>query len=131
MSAEAGKRTILVIDHDARVNEGLRLLLTEAGYKAVAAPDLDAAVHLLSTLKVDLVLTNYMEPVYRRGERWPILEMIRQLVDPGTPVIVLTTSVDELSQSARHLDIADLMGKPFAVDDLLERVARAIAGRRI
>jgi len=122
--------TVLVIDHDARVNEVLRQLLNDAGYTAVAAPDLDAAVHLLSTIKVDLVITNYMETTYRRGDRWPILEMFKQLVDPGTPFIVLTTSPEETNQTARQLGVAALIGKPFQLDDLFERVRLAIAGRQ-
>lgn len=130
MPVSAKPQTILVIDHDARVNDALRMLLSEAGYKAVAAPDLDAAVHLLSTIKVDLVLSNYMEPAYRRGDRWPVLEMVRLLVGPDTPLIVLTTSPEEVNQSARQLGVADLIGKPFMLDDLLARVARAIDGRR-
>ncbi len=60
MPPRTANPTILVIDHDARVNETLRELLAGLGYTAISAPDLDAAVHLLSTLKVDLVLTNYM-----------------------------------------------------------------------
>jgi len=130
MPTYAESQMILVIDHDARVNDALRMLLTDAGYKAVAASDLDAAVHLLSSLKVDLVITNYMEPAYRRGDRWPVLEMFKHLVDPGTPLIVLTTSPDEVGQSARQLGVADLIGKPFQLDNLLQRIERALEGRR-
>ena len=129
MLAKTVNQTILVIDHDPRVNDVLRLLLTDAGYKAIAAPDLDAAVHLLGSMKVDLVITNYMEPAYRRGDRWPVLEMFKHLVDPGTPIIVMTTSPEELNQSARQLGVADLLGKPFSLDDLLQRTARAIESR--
>jgi DNA-binding response OmpR family regulator len=130
MSVSSKPRTILVIDHDATVNDALRMLLSEVGYKAVAAPDLDAAVHLLSTVKVDLVITNYMEPAYRRGDRWPVLEMVKLLLTPDTPLIVITTSPEEVNQSARQLGVADLIGKPFLMEDLLARVARAIDGRR-
>ena len=129
MPISAKPRTILVIDHDARVNDALRMLLSDAGYLVVAAPDLDAAIHLLSTLKIDLVLSNYMEPAYRRGDRWPVLEMFRLLIGPETPLIVLTTSPEEVNQSAHQLGVADLIGKPFHLEDLLARVARAIDGR--
>ena len=129
MPDRTGSQSILVIDHDARVNDMLRMLLADAGYQAVAAPDLDAAIHLLGSLKLDLVITNYMEPAYRRGDRWPVLEMIKHLVDPGTPLVVLTTSPEELNQSARQLGVADLLGKPFSLDDLLQRTARAIESR--
>ena len=129
MPDRTNRRSILVIDHDARVNDTLRMLLADAGYQAVAAPDLDAAIHLLGSLKLDLVITNYMEPAYRRGDRWPVLEMIRHLVDPGTPLVVMTTSTEELNQSACQLEVAAIVGKPFEVDDLLQHIARAMEAR--
>lgn len=122
-------RTILVVDHDSAVGDFVAQLLLDQGYRVRAAPDLDAAVKLLSSVQIDLVVTNYMEPVFRRGDRWPVLEMFKQLASPGTPFIVITTSPAELTQSAKQLGVSDLVGKPFDVDSLIERVARAIAQR--
>ena len=122
-------QTILVVDHDPAVGDFIAQLLLDQGYRVRAAPDIDAAVKLLSSVRIDLVVTNYMEPEYRRGDRWPVLEMFKQLAAPGTPFIVITTSPAELSQSARQLGVSDLIGKPFEVDSLIERVARAIAQR--
>jgi DNA-binding response OmpR family regulator len=130
MSAETRNQTILIIDHDARVNDVLRLLLIEEGFKAIAADDLDAAVHLLSSIRVDLVITNYMEPAYRRGDRWPVLEALRQLAHPDIPFIVLTASPEELNQNAKDLGVAGLIGKPFVFDELLSRITQAIGKSR-
>lgn len=122
-------QTILVVDHDAAVGDFVAQLLLDQGYRVRAAPDLDAAVKLLSSVRIDLVVTNYMEPEYRRGNRWPVLEMFKQLAAPGTPFIVITTSPAELTQSAKQLGVSNLVGKPFDIDSLIERVARAIAQR--
>jgi CheY-like chemotaxis protein len=122
-------QTVLVVDHDPAVGDFIAQLLLDEGYRVRAAPNLDAAVKLLSSVRIDLVVTNYMEPEYRRGDRWPVLEMFKQLASPGTPFIVITTSPGELSQGARQLGVSDLIGKPFDVDSLVERVARAIAQR--
>jgi DNA-binding response OmpR family regulator len=129
MRGKAGQQTILIIDHDARVNDAMQMLITDAGYNALAAHDLDAAVHLLSSLKVDLVITNYMEPAYKRGAHWPVLEMFQHLVNPGTPIIVLTTDKEGMEQNARQLGVADVIGKPFALEDLLQRITKAIESR--
>ena len=122
-------QTILVVDHDSAVSDFVAQVLVDQGYRVRAAPDLDAAVKLLSSVRIDLVVTNYMEPEYRRGDRWPVLEMFKQLANPGTPFIVITTSPAELTQSAKQLGVSDLVGKPFDVDSLIDRVARAISQR--
>ena len=123
-------QTVLVVDHDPAVGAFLEQILTDEGYRVRAAPDLDAAVKLLSSLRVDLVICNYVEPAYKRGDRWPVLELFKQLANPGTPFIVLTTSPEDMQQNARELGVSDVIGKPFELDTLVQRVARAIAERR-
>src|SRR5450756_1047253 len=122
-------QTILVVDRDLAVGDFIAQLLRDQGYRVRAAPDLDVAVKLLSSVRIDLVVTNYMEPEFRRGDRWPVLEMFKELASPGTPFIVITTSPAELSQSSRQLGVSDMIEKPFDVDSLIERVVRAIARR--
>ena len=108
------------------MNDVLRLLLIDEGYKAIAADDLDAAVHLLSSIKVDLLISNYMEPAYERNGRWPVLELFKSLAHPDTPIIVLTSSPEELRQNARQLGVASLVGKPFVLDELLPLISQAL-----
>lgn len=126
MSAKTKNQTILIIDHDARVNDVLRLLLIDEGYKAIAADNLDAAVHLLSSIKVDLLISNYMEPAYERDGHWPVLELFKSLAHSDTPIIVLTSNPEELRQNARELGVASLVGKPFVLDELLPLISRAL-----
>lgn len=130
MPARNKHQAILVIDREPNVNAIVREILTSEGYRAIAAPNLDAAVDLLSSVKVSLVITDYMELYQRRGTRWPVLELFKQLVDPGTPFIVMTKDPEALRVSAQGLGVADVIAKPFEIGDLLERVNRAIAGRR-
>ena len=128
--AERKQRTVLVVNREPAMNQLLQTLLTNEGYTVLAATDLDTAARLLSSVRFDVVIADYMELQFRRGVRWPILEMFKALVDPGTPFIVLTTSPQAMLQSAEQLGIADVIEKPFDLGSLLERINKAIAGRR-
>ena len=121
------QKKILVIDSEPEVNDVIRTLLEIEGHHAVAAKNLDSAVDLLSSVKFDLVISDYMEIQYKRGEHWPILEMFQRLVEPGTPIIVLTASVEAAQQGAQRLGIAQIVPKPFEARDLLRIVAEVIA----
>jgi DNA-binding NtrC family response regulator len=122
-------RTVLVVNREPAMNQLLQTLLTNEGYTALAATDLDTAARLLSSVRFDVVIADYMELQFRRGERWPILEMFKALVDPGTPFIILTTSPQAMLESAEQLGIADVIEKPFDLGSLLERIKKAITGR--
>ena len=124
------QRTILIIDPTQSVYELLQSQLTNEGYKAIAALTLDHAIWLLSTEKVDLVIANYMESIYQRGDCWPVLEMLKNIGEPGTRFIATTSTKSGLTQSAQQLAIADLIEKPFEIGDVLERVARVIGERQ-
>ncbi len=130
MLSKGRRQTILLIDREREVNELLRSVLGSEGYYCLTALNLDSAVHLLSTVKVDLVITDYMESTYRRGNRWPILEMFKQLVDPGTPFIVLTGDEAALRRSAVELGVALVVPKPFDLERLAVAVADTIKGRQ-
>jgi DNA-binding response OmpR family regulator len=123
--------SILVIEQEPIVSDLIREALVTEGYRAIAAPNLDLAVHLLATLRINLVITNYMDSRYRRGDRWPILELFRHLAPPDTRIIVLTDSTYALAQEAQALGVADLIAKPFDLADLLQRVARAIGSLQV
>jgi DNA-binding response OmpR family regulator len=120
------KESILIVDHNAEVGDIVCEILTEEGFKATAAHDLDAAVELLSSVKYGLIIANYMESAYRRDDRWPILELIRGLAGEETPIIVLTTSPIARKQGAQRLGVADVVEKPFELDDLVTRVMNVV-----
>ncbi len=124
-----GKR-ILVIDREESIAQMLGSVLTSEGYQAIAISNLDSAVSLLGTVKVDLVICNYMDSPFRRGDRWPVLETFKGLAAPGTPFLVLTANQVALRQGPSDLGVAQVVAKPFELDELLDRIAQALTGRR-
>jgi two-component system sensor histidine kinase and response regulator WspE len=88
-SEEVQRRRILVVDDSPLTRELIAALLEAVGYDTVAASDGAEALHLLSNVHVDLVVTDLEMPGLDG------LELTRQLknheVHNRLPVIILTT----------------------------------------
>ncbi|MEW6444088.1 MAG: response regulator [bacterium] len=82
------RRSVLVVDDDGGVREGLRLQLEDLGYSAWTAADGEAAIEQLLQRRPDLVILDVIMPRKNGPE---VLQWIRN--NPGTqdlPVIILT-----------------------------------------
>ncbi len=115
---------ILVADPDSRSRDELRALLTARGYEFDAATDFAAAVAPIRDGDVDLVLCDLGLP---GGGGMQLLQEVQQ-VHPDTAVVLLSAfgSVQDAVQAMRH-GAADFLGKPFAGDQVLVAVDRALA----
>ena len=117
---------VLATERDPALRDLLTALLVEAGCRvSFAAPD-PAEVRRLAP---DLVLLDFLPAGLGAG--WGALEGLR--TDPvaaAVPVLVLTTAHQEAEAAAGRLAAlgVGVVIKPFEVDDLLDRVARALAG---
>ncbi|HWF36199.1 MAG TPA: response regulator [Solirubrobacteraceae bacterium] len=122
MSADAPR--ILVVDDEAQIVRGLKIILRTAGYTVEAAGTKSAALALLgarppAALVLDLVLPDGQGvEVCREVRRWSRL-----------PIVVLSAVGDE-REKVRALDAGadDYVTKPFGTDELLARL-RAVLRR--
>ena len=114
---------ILVADPDPRSQQDLRSLLTRRGYDFDAAGDVPSALLPLADGEVDLVLCDLALP---GGGGMKLLHEVQQ-VRPETAVVLLSAfgSVQDAVQAMRH-GAADFLGKPFAPDQVLVAVDRAL-----
>jgi DNA-binding NtrC family response regulator len=114
---------ILLADPDPRTQAELRELLQPRGYELDAAPDLGAALQPLGDGEVDLVLCDLNLP---GGGGLQLLQEVRQ-AHPETAVVLLSAfgSVQDAVQAMRH-GAADFLGKPFAKEQVLVAVDRAL-----
>src|SRR6185312_3071718 len=123
---------VLVVEDDAAIAEGLALNLRLQGYRAAVAGDGDAAVLAIETDHPDLVLLDISLP---KRSGISVLETVRGQGDQ-VPVIVLSARQDEFDKvAALRLGADDYVTKPFALAELLARVAavlrRAVRHTRI
>lgn len=121
-----GKATALVavVEDDAAIAEGLALNLKLQGYRAAVVGDGETAYQLIKDQRPDLVLLDISLP--NRSGIW-VLERLRRDDGNQVPVIVLSARQNEFDKvAALHLGADDYVTKPFALAELLARVAAVL-----
>ena len=116
----AGAR-VLVVDDEPSLRLLCRVNLELEGYEVRDAGTLTDARNVLEDESVSLVLLD-LHVGSERGET--LLDELRQR-EPHVPVIVVTGS-SEVDAGELRVDADAVLGKPFAIDALLETV-RALA----
>jgi len=115
---------VLVVDDEPQILRGLRVILTNAGYRVELADDRATALDAVAARPPDAIVLDLVLPdgsgvdVCREVRRWSEL-----------PIIVLSAVGDE-REKVRALDAGadDYVTKPFGVDELLARL-RAVLRR--
>ncbi len=120
------QKTVLVIEDDRDISATIQSVLSAAGYRVFTANNGQDGRRLIQTQKPDLVLTDMMMP---RMGGFPVLEFLAELPD-APPVIMMTANEGSRHKAyAEMLGVVDYLRKPFAMELMLESVARAIAAR--
>ncbi len=117
---------VLVVEDDPSVRGLLQTLLSAEGYEVVTASDGLAGLVKLASTHPSLVLLDLMMPDLG-GVR--VLEEMRDDPDLAeVPVIVVTGKVDAVPGMRQLLGEDNVFLKPFAVGELLSRVAAVTGG---
>lgn len=117
---------VLVVEDDPSVRGLLQTLLSAEGYDVTTASDGLAGLVKAASVHPALMLLDLMMPDLG-GVR--VLEEVRQ--DPElaqTPVIVVTGKVDAVPEMRALLGEDRVFVKPFAVAELLTKVAEITGG---
>lgn len=129
-TAGPGCHSVLVVEDDEGLREGLRDLLEMDGFEVLTAENGATALQLLDRAERPcLVLLDLMMPVM---DGWTFMDAVRQR--PGTtvaplPVVVVSAVADQsVAQSLRTLYNCPLVRKPFDPEAIL-RLARAHCAR--
>jgi two-component system alkaline phosphatase synthesis response regulator PhoP len=118
---------VALVEDDAAIAAGLTLNLGLQGYRTATATDGDAAMAMIASARPDLVLLDISLPK-RSGLQ--VLEGLRAAGDQ-TPIIVLSARQDEFDKvAALQLGADDYVTKPFALAELMARVAAVLRRTR-
>ena len=121
---------VLVVDDDAAVRAVVCEVLRAEGYQVVDAATFSEAVEDLANARFDLVLADahLQDAPVPLGDRWAVVEQIKALAG-STPVVIFTAyhKRDFAEYTARGF--ADLLLKPFDLDELLATVRRHMLAR--
>jgi DNA-binding response OmpR family regulator len=125
MTDQTGQaRTILIVDDDRELSDGLRAVLERQGHRVLQATNGMQAKDVVYQQRPDLVILDMMMP---RMGGFPVLEHFRDKTD-APPIIMITANEGSRHKAyAEFLGVVDYLRKPFAMEELLESVARALA----
>ena len=116
--------TVLIVDDEAGIRDGLARAVGSKGHKAVLAATLGEAREALRAGECDCVLRDVRLP---DGDGLDLLREIRSRPGAETPVIMATAYGDSERTIAAMRDGAfEYLTKPFDLPHLLETVDRAV-----
>jgi DNA-binding NtrC family response regulator len=122
------KGSILVVDDEIEIREGLEALLTSENFQVTLADTGATGLQKLEDNPFDLMLLDVSLPD-RNG-----LELLREirLRDPQISIILITAygSID-MARAAFKGGAQDFITKPWSNDELVAQISVAIEGRRL
>ena len=121
--------TILVVDGEPNVRLSLQFLLVEAGYRVRTAGDGNEALAEVARERPDLLLLDVRLP---RIDGLTVCSRLKsEAGHRDLPIVFLSTQTRE-AERAKGLALGadDFISKPFAAEDLLGRIARALESRK-
>jgi DNA-binding response OmpR family regulator len=122
------RQMVTIVEDDAAIAEGLALNLRLQGYRTEVVDDGGTARTRIEEGRPDLVLLDISLP--KQSGIW-VLQRLREAGN-HVPVIVLSARQDEFDKvAALSLGADDYVTKPFALAELLARVAALIRRVRL
>jgi DNA-binding response OmpR family regulator len=116
-------KTILVVDDDMELSDGIRAVLEKQGHRVLQARDGQQGKQLVYQHRPDLVILDMMMP---RMGGYPVLEHFRDKPD-APPIIMITANEGSRHKAyAEYLGVIDYIRKPFAMERLMEAVDRGL-----
>ena len=121
----ADTKTILIVDDDIELSDGLRVVLERQGFRVFQARDGQQGKQMVYQQRPDLVILDMMMP---RMGGYPVLEHFKGKAD-APPIIMITANEGSRHKAyAEYLGVIDYIRKPFAMERLLEAVERGLKG---
>ncbi|QCR18296.1 response regulator transcription factor [Agrococcus sp. SGAir0287] len=124
---DATRPSLLLVDDDEAITDGLGAFLGRSGYEVRVASDGQAALDAVAERRPDIIVCDIVMP---RLDGREVVRRIRA-ADDWVPIILLTQVGESYERSAALDEGADdYLGKPFDPQELLSRV-RAVLRRTV
>ncbi|MEE9465614.1 MAG: sigma-54 dependent transcriptional regulator, partial [Candidatus Neomarinimicrobiota bacterium] len=118
--------TILVIEDDSTIREGIQTVLTKAGHKVIAAEDGFEGSRLFRERSPGLVITDLKLP----GKSG--MHLLQEFLEaaPDLPVMLISAyGTIDLAVNALKTGAVDFIAKPFSTAELKTKVAEILKNR--
>ena len=115
-------RTLLVVEDNAVIREGLAVILRRQGFTVALSANGQEALDLLGEgLTPDLILLDMLMPVL---DGWRFLEILHRQ-GPAAPVILISAGAISHEWALDH-GCGGFVGKPIGPEELLEEIRRCL-----
>ncbi|MFO0871310.1 MAG: response regulator transcription factor [Pirellulales bacterium] len=122
--AESRAKRILLVDDDAEIIESMSYALSAKGYQVLVARDGNQGLAMAETEDPDLLILDMMMP---KRSGFLVLEKLRRSRPIPMKIIMITANEGSRHKAyAEMLGIDDYIRKPFAIDRLLDSVAKLL-----
>jgi len=118
------RKTILLVDDDMELSDGLRAVLEKQGHRVIQARDGQQGKQAIYNHRPDLVILDMMMP---RMGGYPVLEHFRGKADAPRIIMITANEGSRHKAYAEYLGVIDYIRKPFAMERLLEAVDRGLS----
>lgn len=117
----------LIVDDEATIRLLLSQTLETVGFRAEEAEDGPTALAMIERLAPKLVLLDARLPGM---DGFAVCRAIRQLPTGKAVAVVMMTGMDEAGLRSRALEVGatDIIGKPFRLVELGQRLRALVAG---
>ena len=118
-------KTIMIVDDSASMRQVVRIAIKGAGYDLIEAADGKDALSKLTGEKIHLIVSDINMP---NMDGITFVKEVKQLANyKFTPIIMLTTEVDEVKkQAAKDAGAKAWVNKPFQPTTLLAAIAKLV-----
>ena len=126
-SKQEARETILIVEDDKSLRDGLAMNFELQGFRIITASDGDEGMQKAFDVKPDLIILDIMLP------GWSGLDILAELREKNADVPVLILSArDRTREKIEGLDVGadDYVTKPFELAELLARVEALLRRRR-
>jgi DNA-binding response OmpR family regulator len=114
-----GIKRVLIVDNNAQLRYLMNIIINEAGYETLQAPDALQALRAAETQRIDLLLTDFDMPGMNG------VDLIRTMRDRGLVNHSLIVTGEPGAARERLMGLqgtVPLLAKPFTLQDLLVNV---------
>lgn len=117
------RTTVLLVEDDATMCEGIQTVLEKEGYRVVAASDGPEGSRLFQEDPPDIVITDLKLP----GKSGMHLLKEFQASDSSVPVILISAyGTIDLAVNALKSGARDFIAKPFSIDELRSKIRQTV-----
>ncbi len=117
-------KQILLVDDDQEIIESMKIALEAKGYDILVARDGNQGLALAEREDPDLLILDMMMP---KRSGFLVLEKLRRTRPVPVRIIMVTANEGSRHKAyAEKLGVDDYIRKPFAMDRLIDSVARLL-----